>query len=503
MLAEREPLIATTRARSIESEVESATAEFAPSAFAAEEGAGPRATGVQGRSWRRALQTCAFASCAAMLFAFAKNYELGDTNVTLRQYGDSICVLRWDSTDGFRMHKEKGGPERVGQARELLEKTIEKYYPSRLSPGSAPFEVLFEVDDAPHTKCGTHGYAKAHCHFDEWETIFAFGSSPRDNTSLPTMRSATLVQLIPCIAPAETLGSSPTLEVTWNTEPRCKFLEYSKRLEDMSGCDGKSKGLKDYGDCMQYGLFNVEAMPNKSDYEWENLIDKAIWRGSDFMFLWGANQGWPNSKLDGASFFHEILAAKNRTAKMQSLVEGHRISPRFRAVLMSKLRPDIIDAKFFQSNLPGIPQRARARHDPLDVDTSDHIEQDTLGKYRYQLDLGGGGGTTWTGTIPKLAMPGVLFHHETSMRDSYFGLLEPYKHYLPLNEDLSNFDELVQFVRNNPQKAKEISAAANEWVRNFRKLGNLLKHNYWQLAVPLAPVLGMDPIPFNVAHQHL
>lgn len=254
---------------------------------------------------------------------------------------------------------------------------------------------------------------------------------------------------------------------------------------------------------MQYGLFNVEAMPNKSDYEWENLIDKAIWRGSDFMFLWGANQGWPNSKLDGASFFHEILAAKNRTAKMQSLVEGHRISPRFRAVLMSKLRPDIIDAKFFQSNLPGIPQRARARHDPLEVDTSDHIEQDTLGKYRYQLDLGGGGGTTWTGTIPKLAMPGVLFHHETSMRDSYFGLLEPYKHYLPLNEDLSNFDELVQFVRNNPQKAKEISAAANEWVRNFRKLGNLLKHNYWQLAVPLAPVLGMDPIPFNVAHQHL
>jgi len=171
--------------------------------------------------------------------------------------------------------------------------------------------------------------------------------------------------------------------------------------------------------------------------------------------------------------------------------------------LMSKLRPDIIDAKFFQSNLQGeVPLRARARADPLGTDTSEHIEQDTLGKYRFQLDLGGGGGTTWTGTIAKLAMPGVLLHHETSMKDSYFDTLEPYKHYLPLKEDLSNFDELIQFVKDNPQKAKEISAAASEWVQNFRKLGNLLRHNYWTVASPLAPVLGMDPIPFHVAHPN-
>ena len=43
----------------------------------------------------------------------------------------------------------------------------------------------------------------------------------------------------------------------------------------------------------------------------------------------------------------------------------------------------------------------------------------------------------------------------------------------------------------------------SEWVRNFRKLGNLLRHNYWAVASPLSTVLGMDPIRFHVAHPKL
>ena len=519
MRHEREPLlIAATGERTDVATSTRVDADVAPAAVAGEARTGRRA--------RRALQASAAAAFCALvayagnrelgggnvtaafgaLVAYAGNRGLGEENVTAREYGKSIFTLRWDSTNGFRVDGIQGYPEGSlpVDARGLLEKTIEKYYPSRLAPGSDPFEVLYEIDDAPHTQCSSQNYAKTHCHFEKWQPIFAFGSSPRNNATLPTMRSATLLSLIPCISPAETLGSSPTIDVTKDTEPRCEFLEYKKKMKDMSGCDGGASDLRAYKDCNAYGLFNINAMQNKSEYEWDSLIDKAVWRGSDFMFLMGGNQAWPNGKPDGKLFFTEILNAQDRRAKMESLVASDRISPRFRAVLMSKLRPDIIDAKFFQSTLAGpVPLRARARNDPLDTDTSEHIEQDTLGKYRYQLDLGGGGGTTWTGTIPKLAMPGVLLHHETSMKDSYFDALEPYKHYLPLKEDLSNFDELIQFVKDNPQKAKEISAAASEWVRKFRKLGNLLRHNYWTVARPLATVLGMDPIPFHVAHPKL
>lgn len=496
---EREPLLIASTNERIDEENPSTSADEHIATTAVARDASTR------RRSLRALATSAAAACLALGTYVVVKRELGEQDMMVQEYGGRLCTLRWDSTNGF--HVSGGGRvtgrERIKEARDLLEKTIERYYPSRLTPESTPFKVYFEVDDAPHTRCSSRDYATKHCHFENWQPIFAFGSSPRDKASLPTMLSATLLTLIPCISPAETLGSSPTLDVTKHTEPRCEFLDYEKHMEDMSGCDRADSRTKDYGDCISYGLFNIEAMQNKTAYEWDNLIDKAVWRGSDFMFLWGPDQHWHNAKLDGASFFSEILAAPDRRAKMEKLVASDRISPRFKAVLMSKLRPDVIDAKFFQSNLPGVPQRARARRDPLEVDTSEHIEQDTLGKYRYQLDLGGGGGTTWTGTIPKLVMPGVLLHHETSMKDSYFDLLEPYKHYLPLKEDLSNFDELVEYVKENPQKAKEISAAANEWVKEFRKLGNLLRHNYDTVASPLASVLGGKPIPFHVAHPKL
>jgi hypothetical protein len=41
------------------------------------------------------------------------------------------------------------------------------------------------------------------------------------------------------------------------------------------------------------------------------------------------------------------------------------------------------------------------------------MDLETLGTYKYHIDLGGGGGTTWSGTLEKLGLPGLLFHHIT------------------------------------------------------------------------------------------
>ena len=52
------------------------------------------------------------------------------------------------------------------------------------------------------------------------------------------------------------------------------------------------------------------------------------------------------------------------------------------------------------------------------MDADGRMNSDEMGRYKYQIDIGGWGGTTWTGLIHKLSMPGVLLHHETSMVDS-------------------------------------------------------------------------------------
>ena len=206
----------------------------------------------------------------------------------------------------------------------------------------------------------------------------------------------------------------------------------------------------------------MDAMVNKEVYKWDNLIPKAIWRGSDYHFY---QSGDPGAKPEASRFIRQIKAAPDKKAAMRALLAGSSIGPRLRAVFMSQLNPDLIDAKFFNWS-----NKRRTGGSHFGLVTTDHIEENIMGKYKYQLDLGGGGGTTWSGVIPKLSMPGVLFHHETAMKDSYFDQLKPYVHYLPLKEDLSNFEELVRFVETNPTEAQAISQRASDWVREFRKL---------------------------------
>ncbi|KAL7524633.1 hypothetical protein ACHAXR_000655 [Thalassiosira sp. AJA248-18] len=56
-----------------------------------------------------------------------------------------------------------------------------------------------------------------------------------------------------------------------------------------------------------------------------------------------------------------------------------------------------------------------------------HIRSST-GEIQVSHRLGGGGGTTWSGTIEKLAMPGLLFHHLTPTKDYIHGRIKPWVH---------------------------------------------------------------------------
>mmetsp|Transcript_28289 Transcript_28289/g.48800 ORF Transcript_28289/g.48800 Transcript_28289/m.48800 type:complete len:234 (+) Transcript_28289:1-702(+) len=100
-----------------------------------------------------------------------------------------------------------------------------------------------------------------------------------------------------------------------------------------------------------------------------------------------------------------------------------------------------------------------------------------LSKYKYHIDLGGGGGTTWFGTIEKLAMPGVLFHHVTSSKDYHHDDLIPWVHYIPINEDLSNLKEMYDWAEANTEDARKISEAGTEYIKN-RAMPHVMKVTY-------------------------
>ena len=73
-------------------------------------------------------------------------------------------------------------------------------------------------------------------------------------------------------------------------------------------------------------------------------------------------------------------------------------------------------------------------------------------------------------TLQKLALPGLLFHHVTPTKDYIHDKLQPYVHYIPIREDLSDLKEKYLWAEANPVEAKRISKQATEFVR---RLGTL------------------------------
>ena len=97
--------------------------------------------------------------------------------------------------------------------------------------------------------------------------------------------------------------------------------------------------------------------------------------------------------------------------------------------------------------------------------TGEHMDLPELARYKYHIDLGGGGGTTWSGTIQKLAMPGLLFHHMTPTKDYIHDYMKPWLLYVPVAADLSDLKEKYEWAESHPVKAKKIADEGTKLIR--------------------------------------
>jgi hypothetical protein len=95
----------------------------------------------------------------------------------------------------------------------------------------------------------------------------------------------------------------------------------------------------------------------------------------------------------------------------------------------------------------------------------EYIDLERSAKYRYHIDLGGGGGTTWSGTMQKLALPGLLFHHVTPTKDYIHDYMKPWVHYIPVASDLSDLKAKFEWAEQHPVEAKNIADRGTELIR--------------------------------------
>ncbi|KAL7551282.1 hypothetical protein ACHAWF_014468 [Thalassiosira exigua] len=125
------------------------------------------------------------------------------------------------------------------------------------------------------------------------------------------------------------------------------------------------------------------------------------------------------------------------------------------------------DMRFTKASAASIPQ-AYDKFAEFGVPAmAESMSLDELARFKYHVDIGGGGGTTWTGTLEKLSMPGLLFHHVTPTKDYIHDRMVPWVHYVPIATDLSDLREKYDWAEAHPDAARTIAENGSGLVREL------------------------------------
>mmetsp|Transcript_16091 Transcript_16091/g.27423 ORF Transcript_16091/g.27423 Transcript_16091/m.27423 type:complete len:639 (+) Transcript_16091:124-2040(+) len=221
---------------------------------------------------------------------------------------------------------------------------------------------------------------------------------------------------------------------------------------------------------------------------WDDLIPQVVWRATDRGYLSRMVRGLRRPNFD-EDIKPKLKGAKTEEEKRNAAIEAmhdvyDELAPRWKGVVWTaEAERDAMEKGGDENSLlPWCNIKYATTYYMKGVDDSEYYNQlmdfgipaigeamdlATLAKYKYHMDIGGGGGTTWSGTFEKLAMPGVLFHHETPTKDYNHASIKPWVHYIPVREDLKDLREKFEWAESHPDEAREISERATAFIRRL------------------------------------
>ena len=376
-------------------------------------------------------------------------------------------LTTWSEEEGWRSWTiaQNGYPENIDDrstgALMFLDAIMPREFGDRFTKGKDPFHFAWVTQDYPQDKCvgELNGCPTLP------SKMFSFGTVPKDKWKVSGLEQAPTLPFAPCIAYAY--------------DPKkfeqCDWFSAEREDPDLPMCaNGKRLDIVEHGE-------NGDSF----DEIFDNLINKVVWRGSDWHYLeqyadigtvdanrFTQHAGLCEPGVDVDKIKREIFR-QGIPSDLQG--EAWNCPPRLRAVLLSALEPDKFDCKFSANNMRSPQSNCLENKLPM-FDREKLYDNCDFEKFKFLLDIGGGGGTSWLSTFKFLAMPGVLFHHETAMRDSFYDDIKPWVHYVPIMEDMSDLKKQYIWAMNNPDEIKAISKRATQYVKDAIKPSGLKQH---------------------------
>jgi hypothetical protein len=238
------------------------------------------------------------------------------------------------------------------------------------------------------------------------------------------------------------------------------------------------------GDDRKFDEFGTLIFGEEYVLEWDDLIPQLIWRGTDFSYL-PTLQDRPS--LVHPDWHQYVRSPNRRYEAIKALNERYdTLLPRWKGAALTAMAE--MDAELqkredgqdhlpwadmkFSSYLEGkksstVGSRKYAPWEAVGIGVANGMPGSQLARYKYHIDLGGGGGTTWSGTTEKLAMPGLLFHHVTPTKDYFHDHIKPWKHYIPVRADLKDLKSKYDWAESHPTEAKRIADAGSAFMRRL------------------------------------
>jgi hypothetical protein len=251
----------------------------------------------------------------------------------------------------------------------LLIEGLKTNFPDRFKEGQPPFQAMYTDGDALNLgTCSSHPEI---CDAKHFPPLMAHGSVPKNTVDFPFVKAFPNWFYGDCV-------------YNW-----------------------KIKG--EQGPCKSW--WEREGIPAEPVANWNDLIPTIVWRGSDHAFL-GHMEEYVHANTQRGNFpmLKTVTPETSRDELAAELLSHYgRMTPRWRGVM----KTIIADADTENTNAKWIDVRFYGKggeeyHDIFNkhgVMVRDQgMNSAELSKYRYQIDFGGGGGTTWRGTIVKMAM---------------------------------------------------------------------------------------------------
>lgn len=238
---------------------------------------------------------------------------------------------------------------------------------------------------------------------------------------------------------------------------------------------------------MLYHLQKTQSLPDGLDIVW-NLDDKAAAPARPLsyhqppIFSFYSRHGFadvPATEREALSLHSVVSSSKlvqanpwesrNNTAFWRGsptggiyTFENWRDMPRTRLVNLSLHQPDFLDAMFTK---PAMHQLETGVWDMMrtvlgEPDVTGLPSDSTQAKYKYMVDLDG---NAWSSRfLPQLAKGCVTFKVEPSYPTHMTSIVLPYVHYMPVQADLSDLIDQLEYARSHDQEMHAIAVAARE-----------------------------------------